>query len=70
MKILIVDDEMLARERLVGLVSELNADASISEAENCSAGEARYVIRREDRQENAIRSRPTSRHLGFRDAHR
>ena len=34
MKILIVDDEMLARERLVSLVSELNADFSISEAEN------------------------------------
>ena len=34
MKILIVDDEMLARERLVSLVSELNADCSISEAEN------------------------------------
>ncbi len=34
MKILIVDDEMLARERLVNLLSELNADFSISEAEN------------------------------------
>lgn len=34
MKILIVDDEMLARERLVSLLSELNADFSISEAEN------------------------------------
>jgi len=34
MKILIVDDESLARERLVSLVSELNADCSISEAEN------------------------------------
>jgi len=34
MKILIVDDETLARERLVSLVSELNADCSISEAEN------------------------------------
>ena len=34
MKILIVDDEMLARERLVSLLSELNTDFSISEAEN------------------------------------
>ena len=34
MKILIVDDEMLARERLVSLLSELNSDFSISEAEN------------------------------------
>ena len=34
MKILIVDDEMLARERLVSLLSELNDDYSISEAEN------------------------------------
>ncbi len=34
MKILIVDDEILARERLVSLVSELNSDFSISEAEN------------------------------------
>ena len=34
MKILIVDDEMLARERLVSLLSELNADYSILQAEN------------------------------------
>lgn len=34
MKILVVDDEMLARERLVSLLSELNADFSILEAEN------------------------------------
>lgn len=34
MKILIVDDEMLARERLVRLLSELNFDFSITEAEN------------------------------------
>ena len=34
MKILIVDDEILARERLVSLLSELNTDYSISEAEN------------------------------------
>ncbi len=34
MKILIVDDESLARERLVSLVSELNDDCLISEAEN------------------------------------
>lgn len=34
MKILIVDDEMLARERLVSLLSELNTDYSILQAEN------------------------------------
>ncbi len=34
MKILIVDDEILARDRLVSLVSELSADFSILEAEN------------------------------------
>ena len=34
MKILIVDDEMLARERLVNLLSELSTDFLISEAEN------------------------------------
>ena len=34
MKILIVDDEMLARERLVSLLSELNTDYSILQAKN------------------------------------
>ena len=34
MKILIVDDERLARERLVSLLSELDNDFSISEAEH------------------------------------
>jgi len=34
MKILIVDDEKLARERLIGLINELAADHEISEAEH------------------------------------
>ena len=34
MKILIVDDELLARERLVSLLSELDNHFSISEAEH------------------------------------
>ena len=45
MKILIVDDEMLARERLVSLLSELDNDCSIIEAEH--GVEALKLVREE-----------------------
>ena len=67
MKILIVDDEMLARERLVSLVSELNADCSISEAENGVA--ALKIINKESPELVSIRDRSERDRFGHCDAH-